>query len=164
MLPIRSILHPTDFSERSEYAFRVACSLARDYQARLIVLHVATTPVIVYGTGVVPPDAERYRTELQEKLTKLQTQDPTVRVECRLATNGDAVPEILRVARESDLIVMGTHGWTGLSRLLMGSVAEGVVRKASCPVLTLRGPFPHAVSVPAPDIGQANKSVEVATA
>jgi len=68
-----------------------------------------------------------------------------VRAERRLA-EGDAVEETLRVAQEAnaDLIVMGTHGWTGLGRLLMGSVAEQVVRRASCPVLTVKAPFPDA--------------------
>jgi nucleotide-binding universal stress UspA family protein len=57
---------------------------------------------------------------------------------------GNAAPEILRVAEEShcDVIVLGTHGRTGLARLLLGSVAEQVVRRASCPVLMVKGPFP----------------------
>ena len=144
MLPIRTILHPTDFSSHSEVAFRLACSLARDYCARLFVLHVVAPPVIVYGGGPAPPQSERYPEELQEKLHLLQAKDPKVQVEHRLA-EGDPVTEILRVAEEikCDALVMGTHGRTGLGRLLMGSVAEGVVRKAPCPVLTVKSPLPH---------------------
>ena len=146
MLAVNTILHPTDFSERSQYAFWLACSLARDYGARLIVLHVVAAPAVVYGEGVVvPPNPEELRAAAQEELDRLQAPRADVRAERRLA-EGDAVEETLRVAQEAnaDLIVMGTHGRTGLGRLLMGSVAEQVVRRASCPVLTVKAPFPGA--------------------
>jgi nucleotide-binding universal stress UspA family protein len=80
-----------------------------------------------------------------EWLGKIQSPDPKVHVEHRLA-EGEPDETILRVARESncDLIVMGTHGRTGLRRALMGSVAEQVVRLATCPVLTVNSPFPQA--------------------
>jgi nucleotide-binding universal stress UspA family protein len=141
MLLLRTILHPTDFSEPSAYAFRLACSLARDYGARLIVLHVATPPVVVYGEGVLPPEPADFQDRLREQLHQVVPQDPKVSVGHRLL-QGDAPTEILRVAGEDkcDLIVMGTHGRTGLRRLLMGSVAEQVVRKSSCPVLTVKTP------------------------
>jgi nucleotide-binding universal stress UspA family protein len=165
MLPIRTILHPTDFSERSLHAFRLACALARDYQARLVVVHVGSPPVIVYGGGVVPPEPQRYEEELREKLHQLQADDPKVRVEHRLTIGGDPSAEILRVAQEvqSDVIIMGTHGWTGLGRLLMGSVAEQVVRKAPCPVLTLRLPFPQAAIAQEHMPAVASRSLEVST-
>jgi nucleotide-binding universal stress UspA family protein len=144
MLAIRTVLHPTDFSERSDLAFRLACSLARDYGARLIVLHVAEPPVAVAGEGVLliptPADLE----PLRERLGGLRPRDPKVPVEHRLA-EGNAAAEILRVAEEAkcDVIVLGTHGRTGLARLLLGSVAEQVLRRASCPVLTVRAaPLP----------------------
>jgi nucleotide-binding universal stress UspA family protein len=139
MLPLRTILHPTDFSNYSNYAFRLACSLARDYGARLVVLHVAQPPTAVIGEGVMPlPTAIDLR-PLHEQLHQLRPADPTMLVEHRLV-EGDAAVEILRVAEEikCELIVLGTHGRTGLSRLLMGSVAEQIVRKASCPVLTVK--------------------------
>jgi nucleotide-binding universal stress UspA family protein len=141
MLPIRTILHPTDFSEHSNYAFQFACSLARDYGARLVVVHVATPPVAVYGEGVLIAEPEDYQDRLRERLQQLVTQEPKVRVEHRLV-EGDSPTEIMRVGQEikCDLIVMGTHGRSGLGRLLMGSVAEYVVRKATCPVLTLKTP------------------------
>jgi nucleotide-binding universal stress UspA family protein len=76
-------------------------------------------------------------------LRQLQPSDPALHVEYRLE-EGFAATEILRLAEEAkaDLIVMGTHGRTGLSRLVLGSVAEQVVRKARCPVLTVKAPFP----------------------
>jgi nucleotide-binding universal stress UspA family protein len=85
-----------------------------------------------------------YREEMAEDLNRLGAPDPKVRVEHRLE-EGDPVAQILRVADETgcDLIVLGTHGRTGLNRLLMGSVAEKVVRWASCPVLTVKAPFPQ---------------------
>jgi nucleotide-binding universal stress UspA family protein len=146
MLPIHTILHPTDFSEYSEHAFRLACALARDYGARLIALHVLVPLAVVYGEGMVIPDAGREREEVNARLEKLQKMGGQVRVEPCLV-EGAPVAEILRVAQETpaDLVIMGTHGRTGLRRLLMGSVAEQVVRQAACPVLTVKMPFPEAV-------------------
>lgn len=146
MLAIHTILHPTDFSERSQYAFMLACALARDYGARLIILHAADVPIVGYGEGVVPPNPEELRVAAQEKLDRVQVPQANIRMERRLE-QGDAVSEILRVAQEThaDLIVMGAHGRTGLGRFLMGSVAEQVVRQAACPVLTVRTPFPETV-------------------
>jgi nucleotide-binding universal stress UspA family protein len=151
MLAVQTILHPTDFSDRSQYAFWLACALCRDYGARLLVLHVASVPIVVYGEGVVPPDPEELRATARGQLDHLVVPHGDVRAERRLE-QGDAVTEILRVADEvhADLIVMGTHGRTGLGRLLMGSVAEQVVHKARCPVLTVKGPFPETAPGPQP--------------
>jgi nucleotide-binding universal stress UspA family protein len=148
MLAVHTILHPTDFSERSQYAFGLACALARDYGARLIVLHVAGVPTVAYGEGVVPPNPEELLAEAREQLGRIQVPHANVRAERRLE-QGDAVTAILGVAQEvnADLIVLGTHGRTGLARLLMGSVAEQVVRRASCPVLTVQAPFPDTAPV-----------------
>jgi nucleotide-binding universal stress UspA family protein len=143
MLPVRIILHPTDFSAYSDWAFRLACSLARDYGAHLIVLHVLERPVLTYS-GVMtpppplPPSAEE-RQAARERLHRIQPPGPAIEVEHVLEV-GDPATAILEVAQERpcDLIAMGTHGRTGLGRLLMGSVAERVVRQASCPVLTVK--------------------------
>jgi nucleotide-binding universal stress UspA family protein len=139
MLPVKRILHPTDFSECSDAAFHLACSLARDYSARLLVLHVAVPPAIVYGEGVVPPVPPESPDSLRERLRRLCPRDPKVEAEHRLL-EGEAADEILRAAGEAnaDVIVMGTQGRTGLSRLLMGSVAEQVLRRATCPVVTVK--------------------------
>jgi len=151
MFPIQTILHPTDFSKRADYAFQLACMLARDYAARLIVVYVVQPPITVMGgMGAVPPVPEEYGyEEAEEKLRRLQSPYASVQMK-HLLREGDAADEILALAKEGpcDLIVMGTHGRTGLSRLLMGSVAEQVVRKATCPVLTVKTPF----AVNTPDI------------
>jgi len=147
MLTIHTILHPTDFSDHSAFALPLACALARDHGARLVLLHVAPRPVIVYGEGVIPPLADDYPERLREELHQLQVPDPSIPVD-RQFREGDPVTEILAVAEDTnaDLIVMGTHGRTGLERLLMGSVAEQVMRKAPCPVLTVRRPVLAAVT------------------
>jgi nucleotide-binding universal stress UspA family protein len=146
MFPLHVILHPTDFSERSQSAFRLAHALARDHGARLIVLHVGVPPVVVYGESVLPADTEAFSHALEEQLQQIRATDPHVRLEHELVLGSDAVTEILRVAGETpcDLIVMGTHGRTGLRRALLGSVAEQVMRRAPCPVLTVKMPFPLA--------------------
>jgi nucleotide-binding universal stress UspA family protein len=143
VLPIHTILHPTDFSDHSAVAFRMACALARDYDARLVVLHVTGLPAIAFVEGVVPPQPEDYFAAAEAELRRVRPPDARIRVEHRLK-EGDPVTEILEAAREAgaDLIVMGTHGRTGLGRFLMGSVAEHVVRHATCPVVTVRTPFP----------------------
>jgi nucleotide-binding universal stress UspA family protein len=146
MSAIQTILYPTDFSKHAEYAFPLACSLARDYGARLVILH-AVAPPIMFGEGVAVPPPVDDKQALQEKLNQLQAPDSRISVERRLL-DGDPASEILHVAAETKcgMIVMGTHGRTGLGRLLMGSVAEQVVRKAPCPVLTMRIPLPETQS------------------
>jgi universal stress protein A len=149
MAPLHSILHATDFSPRSEYALQLAYALARDYGARLVVLHVATAPPMVYGEGLVPVDVQSFYSEGKAQLDRLPMPGDGVRAERRVET-GDPADEILRVAKEiaADLIVIGTHGRTGLSRLLMGSTAEKIVRQASCPVLTIKTPLHDRATVP----------------
>jgi nucleotide-binding universal stress UspA family protein len=141
MLPLRRILHPTDFSEQSQAAFGLACALARDYSAELEVMHVHTTPVFVPDGIAIPVPAEdldRARVQLHDVLPK----EPGVKVK-HVLSEGNPVDEILERANKDsvDLIVMGTHGTGGLTRLLIGSVAESITRKASCPVLTIRKPM-----------------------
>jgi nucleotide-binding universal stress UspA family protein len=148
MLPVHTILHPTDFSAQSGYALRLAGALARDYGARLVLLHVALPPMPVYGGEVLVAVPASTHDEERQHLDRLKVPDG-VPTERRLVV-GVPVEEILGVASEVsvDLIVMGTHGRTGLARLLMGSVAEQVVRKARCPVLTVKTPFPEALPLP----------------
>jgi nucleotide-binding universal stress UspA family protein len=143
MLAIGTILHPTDFSPLSEYAFGMACSLARDHGARLVVLHVRPPEVFFADSPyVLPPDPAQVWEHWQEELIHLQPPDRSVTVE-HLLQEGDPAAMIVRTAKEKDcdLIVMGTHGRTGVQRLLLGSVAEQVLRKAACPVLTVKGPL-----------------------
>jgi nucleotide-binding universal stress UspA family protein len=140
------ILHPTDFSERSRHAFDVACTLARG-GGRLIVLHVVEAVHIA---------SEGYEDALNERLRGFQPVDPTIRVEYRLRS-GESAEEILREAAASAcaVIALGTHGRAGLDRLLMGSVAEAVLRRAGCPVLVVKAPAP----VPAPDTSGSRSKV-----
>jgi nucleotide-binding universal stress UspA family protein len=130
---METILHPTDFSEPSAQACRLACSLARDRSARLIVLHVVPASLSA--------EQRAFGEEIADELNHLSLPDAGVHAERRLE-EGDPAEVILRVAREtnSDWIVLGSHGRTGLGRLLMGSVAEQILRKAGCPVLTVKSP------------------------
>jgi universal stress protein A len=153
MFAVQTILHPTDFSARSAHAFEVACALARGCGAGLVVLHVAAPPPTLVGEGVFLPLVPDDLPTLEEKLRRLRPARPGVEVTHRMA-QGDPVREILRAAEETKcgLIVMGTHGRRGLSRLVMGSVAEQVVRRAGCPVVTVRAPLPEAhAEAPAPE-------------
>ena len=147
MTTIHVILHPTDFSAPSEHAFHLACALARDQRARLVALHILERPVIVYsGVAMAPPislPVDQVKA-LRAQLEQLQSPFPGIEVEHRLL-EGDPVTAILQVADDlkCDLIVMGTHGRTGLGRLLIGSVAEQVLRNAKCPVLAMKTPIPE---------------------
>lgn len=146
-MKIQTILYPTDFSECSQKALPLAFSLARDYRARLVILHVATPPPFVSYSEFEKALQESggYRQQLEGMLRECQL--PECNAEFRLE-EGDPATEILHVAAAipCDLIVMGMHGRSGLGRLLMGSVAESVLRKANCPVLTVSTPFVQADS------------------
>jgi nucleotide-binding universal stress UspA family protein len=149
MLPIKTILHPTDLSAAAQLAQRLAASLARDYRARLILMHVRTSSPADYGqSGSIHGDLlepEGSLETLRQKLAALVPDPEQFPVEV-VVLDGTAATEIVNLAKDRacDLIVMGTHGRTGLGRLLMGSVAEQVLRHAQCPVLTVKTP-------PAPD-------------
>jgi nucleotide-binding universal stress UspA family protein len=137
---IHTILHPNDLSETSEAAFRLACALARDYNAEIVVLHVYPPPV----NGADAVDRERsneIQIDLLAALRKITPHDPAIRIEYRLE-EGSPEQEIIDAARECDLIVMGTHGRGGIRRAIMGSVAEHVLREATCPVVTVRPTVP----------------------
>jgi len=151
MLPIHTILHPTDFSEHSRAAFQAACMLAAECDAHLVVLHVVEPPsTVLGGYPSVPASPDAFQIPAAEKmLYRVTPSDPTLNVDHRLEI-GYPAEEILRVAKElgADLIVLGTHGRRGVGRLLMGSVAEQVLRNAECPVLTMKQPIREGVSTP----------------
>lgn len=136
---IRVILHPTDLSEQTPEALHVARSLARDHGARLVLIHVAPEDVVAEGIVIEPVDLEACRESLEETRSALDGPDLEFPI-ATLTTQGDAAAEILRAAKatEADLIVMGSHGRSGLERFLMGSVAEAVLRRASCPTLIIK--------------------------
>jgi nucleotide-binding universal stress UspA family protein len=133
MLTIKHILVPVDGSEPSKHAFQVAASLAEDYDADLAILYVVPTPTLVY----LQPSVS-YLDHLREELSHIKPGDPKTHV--LPLGEGNPASAIVNAARETkcDLIVIGTHRRKGLHRLLLGSVAEDVVRQAPCPVLTVR--------------------------
>lgn len=133
------ILFPTDFSTLGQTALEMATSLARDRGAKLLIMHVEE-PSTAYGGGEFYYGIdEPNREELKRMLSEVVPTDPSVGYEHRLLIGSPATGIIHLAEREGvDMIVMPTHGRTGLLRLLMGSVAEEVVRKAKCPVLTVK--------------------------
>jgi nucleotide-binding universal stress UspA family protein len=141
MSSFKTILHPTDFSPSASQALRIACSLAREHGGKLILLHVVQRPVSsVAGMPVPPPPPPAIDwSRLQAELNAVAAGIKDVAVEPRLL-EGEPASTIVDLARESraDMIIIGSHGRTGVNRLLLGSVAEHVVRKASCPVLTVK--------------------------
>jgi nucleotide-binding universal stress UspA family protein len=156
MLPLRTILHATDFSEHAENALWVATALAHDHQARLLILHVQPPIYGFAGEGMafLRHAGEDPNTAVA-RLMALHPNVPNVAVEHRLRI-GSPAEEILRLAGEAhaDLIVLGTHGRRGLRRLLMGSVAEEVLRRAACPVLTVKTPMPETEAEPASPVAE----------
>jgi universal stress protein A len=132
------ILCPLDFEEGSMKALVLAIRLAAQNKAELYLLHVCPAVVIPLGGAVTEPlMAEQ---SARQRLEEIATRDLAgIRHEL-LVTTGDAAERVINAqsALAGDLIVMGTHGRGGLRRLFLGSVAERVVREASCPVLTTR--------------------------
>jgi nucleotide-binding universal stress UspA family protein len=144
MSKIKRILVPVDFSEPSLAALRFAIDLARTLKARLEIVHAveAVTYAPMIGSAV---DLDKFREEqersAQRRLAVLAADLRKRRVRCRTTLRiGAAASTIVDLAKRSgaDLIVMATEGRHGVGRLLLGSVAERVVRSAECPVLTVR--------------------------
>jgi len=155
MIKMKTILHPTDFSESSNYALKYAISLAREFESKLHLLHVVedvSTMLCLEPCPVMP--VAPVMTEMENRARKAldQVLSPEARgaisTECALL-RGVPFQEIIRYARQiqADIIVCGTHGRTGLKHLLFGSVAENVVRNSPCPVLSVRHPE-HKFEIP----------------
>ena len=152
MIELERILVPTDFSDHSKQAINYACELAKRFGAELHLLHVVQplTTHVSYGAPI--PDAELHPPEQPAREELEAIAEPGLehvsRVERSIRT-GPPFLEIVRCAKEkdADLIVIGTHGRTGVAHALIGSVAEKVVRKSPCPVLTVR-PEGHQFVVP----------------
>jgi nucleotide-binding universal stress UspA family protein len=142
----KRICCPIDFSDASRGAMEVAADLARRFDAELVLLHAYPIPGYTFpdGSVVASPKmmqdlADQAQKHLEEWRLEAEKLVGAPRVTAEKAV-GEPAAEILEAAREAraDLIVMGTHGRTGLEHALMGSIAERVVRRAHCPVLTVR--------------------------
>lgn len=139
-MKISRILVPIDFSDLSRAALNYAATIARATGAELLIVHVREMGTIYdWGGGFYYGAAEPEPGTMRKALEAVFPDDPEVRFRHRLL-DGEAASTIIAAAaaEQAELIVMATHGRTGLGHLLMGSVAEAVVRGASCPVLTLR--------------------------
>jgi nucleotide-binding universal stress UspA family protein len=147
MSRFRHILHASDFSRASGAAFRTAVGLARTNRAALTIVHVYTPLVPMMGESYATPQVyERMladvRAGAQRQLDRLVARARKAGVRAKgLLLEGIPHERVVRAARatRADLLVLGTHGRTGLGRVLLGSVAGRVVTLASCPVLTVRG-------------------------
>ena len=143
MIDLHRVLVPIDFSETSEAALTYGVALARKFNARLHLLHVPEHPGEAAETefpiGLFETMQNAAHDRLGHLLNAVDAHD--LKPECAMRI-GKPAEEIVRYAREHkiDLVVMGTHGREGVARVLMGSVAEIVVRRCGCPVLTVHHP------------------------
>lgn len=151
MLPLRSVLCATDFSQFSVSAYRYGLLLAREYRAKLLLLHVSELwlhPSVDYAIpGKGFEESRRILIEQTEnELRRFVRSAPYEGIELRSEVReGQAADAILTAGRlhQADMIVVGTHGRRGFDRVMLGSVAERVMRKASCPVLLVGQPSPQ---------------------
>jgi nucleotide-binding universal stress UspA family protein len=146
-MEIRTILLPTDFSDCGNYALSYATSLARTFGASIVCVHVIEPIVPTVGySGMTEPlpiadITEQLEDSAERELPRLAECEEAAGLQIEeLIVHGEAASEIVRVAkeREIDLIVISSHGRTGLGRILFGSTAEAVVRHATCPVLVVK--------------------------
>jgi universal stress protein A len=137
----RKVLFPTDFSRLSDAALPLATSIARDRNAEIIILHIQEPPAAYAAGELYFGPMEPDNQALRQTLESVTPNDPSV-VCIHHLVMGDPAKEIVRVADEEEveMIVMSTRGRTGLAHVLMGSVAEKVVRRAGCPVLVFKSP------------------------
>ncbi|MFQ5731538.1 MAG: universal stress protein [Planctomycetaceae bacterium] len=146
MIQLKRILVPTDFSKFSDVALRYASEFSIRFNSELHLLNVVQNPAYLSPdptlvTGAVQEFGEQLTHYAQRQLDAVEPPFKPSKL-TRSVREGAPVVEIVRYAKENDidLIVLGTHGRTGLSHVFLGSVAENVVRKAPCPVLTVRHP------------------------
>jgi nucleotide-binding universal stress UspA family protein len=144
MINIKKILYPTDFSPYSNQAYFHAVALAEKHHASLTIMYVYVPGVPPLGNSTGTADRHYW----QDLLEQIRPVDESIPVN-HILLEGDPATEIVRYAHDAamDLVVMGTHGRTGLERLLMGSVAEKVLRDSPCSVLVVK--LPRALTVPA---------------
>jgi nucleotide-binding universal stress UspA family protein len=144
-MEFKKILFATDFSAGSDFAFQAALSLATKYDGRLVIIHIINEPVDLRGFYVPHISFDKLEEEIEQGAEKLM--DSFCRKHIKDFENyethvfpGIPYDEIIKKAEEfmAELIVLGTHGRTGLDHVLFGSTAEKVVRKSTIPVMTIR--------------------------
>ncbi len=146
MIKLQKILTPTDFSEFSAHALRYGCEFAKRFGAELHLLHVIdeslTLPDPLLGAPVPDSQIRDLQHSAETAMQNVLADDwlEGVKVAARVIQIGSPFVGIIQYAKENeiDMIVMGTHGRTGLVHVMIGSTAERIVRKAPCPVLTVR--------------------------
>ena len=142
MITLKKILVPTDFSEHSAKAMLYGSELARKFGAELHLMHAVEMTPLMYGEGAyVTPETEAEIEAIATKQLEDLPADSSGDLKIvRKIEHGHPFVETIRYAKENDigLIVLGTHGRGAIAHMLLGSVAEKVVRKAPCPVLTVR--------------------------
>jgi len=142
---IRRVLFPSDFSSASRAAFKKAIETAKSNRAQLTIVHVMSPVIPMAGDGYISPSTYEQLLQSNRRWAKKQLDAIVKRaMTAKVRVKGvllEGVPHeaILRAARKADLIVMGTHGRTGVARFFLGSVAGRVVAGATCPALTVRG-------------------------
>jgi len=141
----KTILFATDFSDSSEHAFQYALSLAGKFESRLAIIHVINEPVDLRGFYVPHISFDKLEEEIEQGALKLmeqfcRTHAPNFPKLETYVVPGIPYDEIIKKGLEigADLVVVGTHGRTGLDHVLFGSTAEKVVRKSPVPVMTIR--------------------------
>ena len=145
MKEFKTVLFATDFSESSDHAFEYAFSMAKCFKSRLLILHIINELVDLRGFYVPHISIDKLEEEMEESARQMMSKFIETHIKGYDRVESIVVPgipydEILKKADEEsvDLIVMGTHGRTGLDHVLFGSTAEKVVRKSSVPVMTIR--------------------------
>ncbi len=144
LLPFNRILAPVDFSDSSREALEQAAALAVDHEAKLTIIHVhpiETTAFMDYAYVEQPEHLSRVCAQAEKKLKEWHGALKHTPYACtQVVATGNTVDTLISLSEEHDLIVMATHGRTGLSHFLLGSVAERVVQGAKCSVMVVR---PH---------------------
>ncbi|MFO7822063.1 MAG: universal stress protein [Lentisphaeria bacterium] len=146
-IKIKKILCPVDFSAYSKHAVEYAIAFAKQYDAEIKLIHAVESPSTAFGYADLeipePELVDEFREQAEKQLIELTEalQERQTRVS-QLLVFGKPFTEIIEEAANwpADMIILGTHGRSGLEHLLIGSVAEKIVRKANCPVLTVRHP------------------------
>jgi nucleotide-binding universal stress UspA family protein len=150
VVDIKTILVPTDFSQSSQQAVEMASLIARGQQAKLVFVHVLDLPVTYSESPLVYTFAAEEVAAAERDLAEIVPSEPGIACERKLL-KGETASSILDAAEEvhADLIVVGTHGRTGALHILLGSVAEKVLRHARCPVMAVKGLPSHSGQISA---------------